>query len=626
MRWVFRLAGLLVVIVLLAVAVVVLIPGERIAGIAAERFTASTGREMRFLGDVRPSLWPAIGVATDAVEIDGPDGEPMLSARGLSVGVDPFGLLSGDIRIRGVDIDGLDLTLAVDDAGRGNWETADGADGADEGGGGAMPAFTLDRLTLRDARVSFTAADGSVTEVENLQLTASLPDAAGPAEADFSARALGLDLSGALRLATAGAFLAGERAPLSLTLATEGAEARFEGNASLAGVLDGELDAVVSDPSALPQLAALPDGLGRESLAVETGIALAGDSLALAGLTARLDGNTVTGAADITFAEPRPRIDAELDLGAFDLSSAETPADEKEGTDGWSTEPIDVSFLGLADGRIRIAADSLALGAARLGPTVLTTVIEDRRSVTAIDRMVAYDGSVGGEVVLNNRNGFSTGLDVAGSALAISRLLSELVGYDRLIAAGDLRLDVIGSGPHMDAVMNSLDGEGAVNVGAGELIGLDIVAMIRNLDPSLMGDTRRTIFERITVSFRVENGVVIYDDLEVRAPLFRASGAGRIGVGGQTLDMRLMPELLGGERAGIRVPLIVTGTWDAPRVRLDLEGLLRDGIESEIEERLQGAGAGLLGGSEGADGSVEDAVRGRIADEIGRGLGGLLGR
>lgn len=623
MRWVFRLAGLLAVLVLFAIAVVVLIPGERIAGIAAERFTASTGRDMRFLGDVRPSLWPEIGVAAGTVEIDGPDGEPMLSARGLSVGIDPFDLLSGDIRIRGIDIDGLNLALAVDDAGRGNWETANGAN---DGGGGAVPAFTLDRLTLRDARVSFTGADGSVTEVENLQLTALLPDAAGPAEADFSARALGFDLSGALRIDTAGAFLAGERAPLSLTLATDGAEARFEGNTTLAGVLDGDLEAVVSDPSALPQLAALPDGLGREGLSVETGIALAGNSLALAGLTARLDGNTVTGAADITFADPRPRIDAELDLGAFDLSSAETPADEKEGADGWSTEPIDVSFLGLADGRIRVSADSLALGTARLGPTLLTTVIEDRRSVTAIDRMVAYDGSVGGEVILNARGGFSTGLDVSGSALAISRLLSELVGYDRLIAAGDLRLDVIGSGPHMNAVMNSLDGEGAVNVGAGELIGLDIVAMIRNLDPSLLGDTRRTIFDRITVSFRVEDGVVIYDDLEVRAPLFRASGAGRIGVGGQTLDMRLMPELLGGERAGIRVPLLVTGTWDAPRIRLDLEGLLRDGIESEIGERLQGAGAGLLGGSEGADGSVEDAVRGRIADEIEQGLGGLLGR
>ena len=120
--------------------------------------------------------------------------------------------------------------------------------------------------------------------------------------------------------------------------------------------------------------------------------------------------------------------------------------------------------------------------------------------------------------------------------------------------------------------------------------------------------------------------MVIYDDLEVRAPLFRASGTGRVGVGGQTLDMRLMPELLGGERAGIRVPLLVTGTWDAPRVRLDLESVLREGVEREIEERLQGAGTDLLGGSAGADGTLEDAVRGRIADEIGRGLGGLLGR
>ena len=422
MRWVFRFAALLAALVLLAVAAIALIPGERIAGIAAERFTASTGRELRFLGDVRPSLWPELGVATGAVEIDGPDGAPMLSARGLSVGVDPFGLLSGDIRFRGIEIDGPDLRLAVDDTGRGNWET--GA-GAQEEGGAArgMPAFTLDRLTLRDARVSFTDADGSVTEVENLQLTAALPDPAGPAEADFSARALGLDLSGALRLDTAGAFLAGDRAPLSLTLAAEGAEARFEGNATLAGVLDGELEAVVSDPSALPQLAGLPDGLGRESLSVETGIALAGDSLALAGFTARLDGNTVTGAADITFAEPRPRVDADLDIGAFDLSSAETPADEKAEADGWSTDPIDVSFLGLADGRIRVSADSLALGTARLGPTVLSTVIEDRRSVTAIERMVAYDAASaahdcgsergrGGWLVHHSR------LDVAGSALA----------------------------------------------------------------------------------------------------------------------------------------------------------------------------------------------------------------
>ena len=622
MRWVIRLAGLIVLLVVLAVAAVALIPGERIAAIAADRFEAATGREMRFLGEVRPSLWPEIGVATGAVEIDGPDGETMLSASGLSVGVDPLGLVSGDIRIRGIDIDGADLRLAVDDTGRGNWEV----ESASPGGSGGMPDFTLDRLSLRNGRVAFTGADGVTTVVEDLALTAAMPRADGPADLELSARTMGLDLAAAARFETLSQLLSGARTPLTLTASANGAEVAFTGHASTGGALDGDLLATVADPGALPGLEALPPGLGAERIEVETGIAFAGDSLALAGLTARLDENTITGAADIIFAEPRPRIDADLNLGAFDLAAADTPADEVEDGTGWSTDPIDVSFLGLADGVLQVSADSLALGTARLGPTALTTRIEDRRAVTSIDRMVAYDGTVGGEMVLNGRSGFSTRLDVAGSALAISRLLSELVGYDRLVAAGDLRLDVLGSGPHLDAVMNSLNGEGAFDVGAGELIGLDIVGMIRNLDTSFVGDTRRTIFDEITVSFRVVDGVVIYDNLSVRAPLFRATGTGEIGLGAQTLNLRLMPELLGGEEGGLAVPLMIRGTWDAPRIALDVENLVRRGIESEVGRELQRQGAERLGVTVDEGESVEDAVREEIGDALRRGLGDLLGR
>ncbi|MDJ1006818.1 MAG: AsmA family protein [Paracoccaceae bacterium] len=632
MRWVFRILGLLVVIVVALFVAVALIPGERIAQLAADQFAESTGREVAFLGDVRPSLWPEVGVATGAVAVAGSDGSEMFTAEGLSVGVDPLALLTGDIRIRGVEIDRPEIRLTVGPDGVGNWATeAAGAaeTGPGEGGGSALPVFTLDRLTINDGRVVYTDADGAVTELEGISLSASLPDVAGPAEADLSLSALGLYLSGSLELATARSFLVGERTPLAATVRAEGMEARFDGNAALAGVLDGALSVEVSDPGSVPQLAALPPGLGAGRISVETGLAFADDSLALAGLVARLDDNTVTGEADFALTGPRPRVTANLDLGAFDLSTVDTPAEERTGSGGaagWSTDPIDVSFLGLIDGRIAVTADSLALGTARLGSTMLTTVIEDRRSVTSIDRMSAYDGSVGGEVVLNGRDGFSTRLDVAGSALAISRLLSELVGYDQLIAAGDLRLNVLGSGPHMDAVMNSLNGEGAFNVGAGELIGLDIVGMLRNLDPSFVGGTRRTIFDEITVSFVVENGVIIYQDLSVLAPLFTATGTGRIGLGGQTLDMRLMPELLGGERAGLRVPLTIRGTWDAPRVGLDLENMIREGIESEVGQRLQREGAEQLGVTVEEGESVEDAVRGRIEDELREGLGNLLGR
>ncbi len=51
------------VLVLIGIALVGLfmLPAEKIAGIAAARFEAATGRAMVLEGDVRPSLYPALG-------------------------------------------------------------------------------------------------------------------------------------------------------------------------------------------------------------------------------------------------------------------------------------------------------------------------------------------------------------------------------------------------------------------------------------------------------------------------------------------------------------------------------------------------------------------------------------
>lgn len=621
MKWVLRVVGLLVVFVIVAIAGFLLIPSDRIAAIAAAQVSGATGRDIRISGDVRPSLWPELGITTGPVEIDGSDGQIMLTARSMAVGVSPTGLLSGDINVRGVEIDQPDLRLSVNENGVGNWQTETVSESS-----GAVPEFTLDRFTIRNGRLSFTDETGAQTVLTGVSVTASLPEFAGALSADFEATFEGLALSGGAMVQSAKDLMAGARTPVNLTANAGVNTVSFEGHLSTEGVVDGNFEATLSDPSYLPQLAELPPGLGASSINAAGGVAMAGSEVSFAGLILALDQNRITGDADIKLGGPRPVVRADLNLGAFDLASVETPADQGNTTTGWSKDPIDVSGLGLIDGQLRVAADSLALGTARLGPTVLSTVIDDRRAVTSIERMSAYDGSVGGEVILNGRGGFSTRVNVAGSALAISRLMSELIGYDRLIAAGDMRLNVLGSGPNLDAVMNSLNGDGAFNVGAGELIGLDIVGMIRNLDPSFVGDTRRTIFDQIAVSFRVVDGVVIYDDLNVSAPLFRAIGSGQVGLGGQTLDMRLMPELLGGERAGIRVPLTIKGTWDAPKIGLDIENIVRQGIESEVGQRLQQEAGQRLGITMEEGQSVEDAVRNRLEDEVRRGLGGLLGR
>ncbi len=623
MKWVLRIIAVLVIFVGVALALLLLIPSDRIAKLAAEQVSEATGREVRIFGQVRPSVWPALGVSTGEIEIDGNDGAVMLRANSMAVGVDLAGLVSGDIRIRGIEIDRPDVSLKLGPDGRGNWEAdaTETTESSDE-----LREFSLDRLVIRNGKFSFRDKAGTATSLSKINLDASLPDFAGPVTAAFELAYLGVPVEGRLVAQSARTLLSGERTPVELVSNAGVNAVEFAGNLSLEGIIDGDFLANFPDPSFLPQLAGLPAGLGSDDVQAKGGLAFADGGLALAGLDITLDQNRITGDADVTFAEARPILRADLNLGAFDLAAVDTPADDGNVRTGWPKDPIDVSFLGAVDGRIDVRADSLALGTARLGPTVLSTVIDDRRSVTSIERMSAYDGAVGGEVILNGRNGFSTRVDVAGSALAISRLLSELIGYDRLIAAGDMELNVLGSGPHLDAVMNSLNGDGSLDVGAGELIGLDIVGMLRNLDPSFVGDTRRTIFDEIKVNFRVADGVVIYEDLSVTAPLFRAAGIGQIGLGGQTLDMRIMPELLGGERSGIRVPLTIKGTWDAPRIGLDVENLVRQGIESEVGQRLQDQAADRLGVTVEEGQSVEDAVRDRLEDEVRRGLGGLLGR
>lgn len=623
MRWALRIIAILVTFIGLALGALLLIPSDRIAGLVSDQISEVTGREVRILGEVRPSLWPEIGASTGPLEVLGPDGDVLMRAGSVAVGVDVLALVSGDIRITGAEVALAEVNLVVAEDGTPNWGAP--GDTGDDGSGG-VPPFTLDRFVLAGATVRYTDETGAETLVEDLNLAASLPDFAGPLEMEFEAGLSGVPVNGRMSLGSAADFFSGSRTPGAFEAAAGVNSLRFVGNLTSGGVVDGNFEASLSDPSFLPLLSGLPPGLGADQIVASGGLALAEDGLALAGLDLRLDQNRLRGDVDVTFADPRPRIVADLALGDFDLSALAIPADGADAATGWSRDPIDVAFLGLVDGDIHVSADSLELGTAQLGATVLDTTIDDRRSVTRIQRLVAYDGAIGGEVILNGRSGFSTRVDVEGSALAISRLLSELVGYDRLVAAGDLDLNVLGSGRSMNAVMNSLAGEGAFNVGAGELIGLDIVGMLTNLDPSFVGDTRRTIFDEITVSFRVVDGVILYDDLTIAAPLFRATGAGQIGLGGQTLDLQMLPELLGGERAGIAVPLTIRGTWDAPRVGLDVENMIRQGIEGEIGQRLQDEAAERLGVTVEEGQSVEDVVRDRLEDEVRRGLGGLLGR
>lgn len=666
MRWIVRIFAALLTLVILAGVAVLMVPAERVAELAASRIEAATGRAVVIEAPVRPAVWPQLGVSTGPVRLAGPgwarEGE-MFAAEALAIRLDMAALIGGETRITAIEARAPRIVIERGADGRLNWEmeagsratgdTAAGGPGSGAGGAGgpSVPrGFGLDRLIVSDGRlIVIDHAGGSRTEISDLTLEAKVPDIAGRAELAASGRLGGSAFTLEAATGALAGLLAGEIAPLEASLALGASRIGFAGRAGIAPLqAEGRLDAGLRDLAALAralgqQAPDLPEGLGRREIGLAGQVTLApAGSLHLRDGALTLDGNRLTLAADLTPDSPRPRLAARVSAGTLNLAALGGDGGgggggtgrAAEAQAGWSQARIDATALHLLDADVTLSASAIDLGRTRIGATSARLALDAGRAVLDIAEAAVSEGRVSGQLVANARSGFSARADLRFEAVALQPLLRDFADYDRLITAATGQVNLLGVGDSMDALMRSLSGEGQVALGGGELRGLDIAGMLRNLDPGFVGEGQRTIFDAVTASFTVANGVLRNDDLAMQAPLLRATGAGRVDIGARTLDYRITPTALGREDGGggVRVPLAITGRWDAPRFRLDLEAIAGDRIETErarLEERAREELArqaerelGIVA-EEGE--RLEDAARRRLEREAERGLRRLLG-
>ena len=181
-RWVVRIFVGLVVLVMGAVAVLFMLPADRIAKVVTDQFEAATGRAMTLQGDVRPTLWPELGVNTGPVTIANADWSPsgpMLTAQSLSIGVDMGALFGGTIHVKRIEAEAPKIILEVARDGRANWDLGGGSAPAANGAGASdstgLPEFALDRATVSGASVTFIDyGSGARTELDQIDASLSL--------------------------------------------------------------------------------------------------------------------------------------------------------------------------------------------------------------------------------------------------------------------------------------------------------------------------------------------------------------------------------------------------------------------------------------------------------------------
>ncbi len=675
MRLLLRFILVLVALVVVAVAALLLMPGDKIAQFAEEQFEEATGRAITIGGDVRTSIYPVLGVNTGTITIANAswsDAGPMLQADGMSIGVDLMALLNGDVKIKKVEVIAPKILLEVAKDGRANWDMASGGSAASSGAAevGGIPVFSLGRGVVRGAKLTFIDHTlGEKFVLNDMDGELRLPAFTGPADMSLSARLNGQAITATGVVAAFDTFLSGAVGKVSTAVKIGGSTVEFDGKGGFSPLaVDGNVTADLADMGALfgaINMAApdLPKGMGRVAHVTGKITYTTKGTAHLRDGVITLDQNVFSGGADVFMDGERPRLKANMSANALDFSVLAASVDDSgqsvETAQGWSTDVIDVSGLGALDADVTLVAKSINLGTVQLGQSSVNAKLDRSRVVFSLNKVETYKGTIKGKFVVNGRGGLSVGGDLTASGLAMSPLLRDLADYERLVGVGDMHLKFLGVGNTMDAIMHSLSGDGSFKLGQGEILGLDLVGMLRNLDASYRGDGQKTVFNSIGASFTMKDGVLHNEDLAFVAPLAKALGAGDIGIGTQTLKYRVNPVALAAAdgTGGISVPVLISGTWADPKFRPDLQALIDQNLAEEkaaleakiaaekaaaearlqaekakIEARLAAEKAKALQRAqevldvEVEDGeTLEDAAQRKVEEEAKRGLLKLLG-
>lgn len=679
MRWLFRILGIVVVLVVLAIGALFLIPSERIARIATDQFTAQTGRDLAIAGAVRPTLWPQLGVRIEGVTLANADWSEqgaMLSAERLAVGVNLMALMGGAVEVERLELIGPQILLERAADGRANWEfgaaaapgdsaaqTSNEVGESNSDAGSGLPSISLGLAEIRDGSLTYVDHGANIVQrITALDLEARLPSMDARAVLNGSALYNGAALEFDAAIETPAQLLSGALGQIEATLRAGGTEVSVAGRGGIsplgfAGTLAVDSGERAQLFQSLGQAAPdLPRGLGRERITLNADLTLASEgSVHLRQTVLGLDGNRITGDIDAFIDGPRPRVVANLAAQGLDLVGLSQQGRVADGeadaaaapAAGWSRDPIDVSALRSVDVDVTVTTGVIELGDARLERISARARLDDGRMVVTLNPVQLYGGQITGEVIVNGRGGLSSRVNVALAGLQMQPLLTQFVDYDRLVGTAEGSVNILAVGGSLDALMRSLSGEGRLNMGQGEILGLDLGGMLRNLDASYRGEGAKTIFDGISASFTVVDGILNNQDLNFAAPLLTATGAGAVNIGAQTVDYRVTPVALADESgSGISVPVLISGSWWDLSFRPDLAFLVDERLEEErralqeraraeaaaAEDRARAAAAERLAEELDVDtdalssrDAVEEAVRDRLQQEIGGALQGILG-
>jgi AsmA protein len=611
----FKVLGTLIaVLVLLIVAAVVILPmvvdpndyKEEIVSAVQEQ----TGRDLKIEGDLKLSVFPWLGIEIGALELSNAQGfgdKPFAAVGHAAVRVKLMPLLSKQLEVDTVGLEGLQLNLAKAKDGKTNWDDlAKGKAGEDKvetsGPGEGMASLSIGGVDISNARISWDdKSSGQLFEVEGFNLKS-------------------------------GAITPGRPVGLEMSFALQSKEPQAKANLNLTGTVSVDEDKGVIDVSGLKVVVdaegeALQGGALHAELETALSMALNGDSMSLKGLKVSAGDLNLSGDLAGSNLTTKPAFNGSLALAQFNLRNwmasqkMELPpmADETALTRvaasvGLNAQGDVTRFENLA---IDLDDTKITGSASLKGPAIgfnlnLDAINADRylpppsegeqeqtkasgdeplfpvdtlRSLSingvlkigklTIQKLLAEQVEVsvkasGGKLNINQKigkfyEGQFTGkvdLNVAGKTPVVrvekaltnmnaGPLLKDLTGEDKLTGKGQFNAKLSAQGNSMNAVKKSLGGNLDFSFADGAVKGFNLAETIREAKAKFQGESipksdapPQTDFSELSGSGVITNGVLNNQDLLAKSPFLRVTGAGKVNLVSETLDYKVKPVIV----------------------------------------------------------------------------------
>jgi AsmA protein len=663
-KWMLILGGIFLVLVLAAPFVISLFWDiQKFKPQIEKAGSELAGRPLKMGDKIDLSVFPWLGVALSDVRLENPPGfkeKNAVTVKSLEIRVKLVPLFSKNIEVKRFVLQEPRIVYEIKKDGRNNWEgigqasketpeksPKEKATAEEPKSRGGLPiqALTVGEFAITGASfVTINHAKGSRQEISDVNLRLKNISLDGPVNMTLSAKIDGKPVSLYGKVGPVGDEPLKATIPLDIDLEALGEmEASLQGSIANLGQLpafDLSLDVPPFSPRKVMAALGQPfpvkttDPAALDEVGLKAGLKGSSQNVSIADGIVDIDDSKLSFSLQAKeFSKPIIRFDLKLDSIDLDRylppASAASEAKEKRKMETQTHGASKTDYTPLrslvVEGTVKVG--EFKVQGARIQD--LNLKVSGKNGRFSLDPMTLklYEGEARGKGSLDVQQDVPrTSVELDAKGLQVEPLLKDVVDKDILAGITKAKINLQMTGDDAEQIKGGLQGKGDFLFEDGAIKGIDLPGMVRNTKAAFglaekTAERPSTDFSELHAPFTITNGVVNTPATTLMSPLLRVTASGNADFVKETLDFRVEPKFVATlkgqkdttERAGLMVPVLITGTFSSPKYSPDLQGMLKKSLEegiprpSELKKLLPGQGGG-----EGASESLEEKAKGLL--------------